>query len=127
MTPTQKLREAEKLATKGPWHLPLHHCPDGITVSAMTNVGISAFSTIVSVCPTEQSDGEGRTWDCGGSMEANRDLIALTRNTLPSLLDYVEALETEVAIRRSREKEGYHCEAETDLARRRFEDAPPHV
>ena len=80
-----ELERLEKAATGGPWCC--HQIGiDSISVSAMTNVGVSAYSTLISFCPTEQNDGEGRTWETDGSIEGNRQFVAALRNAAPALI-----------------------------------------
>ncbi len=107
MTPTQKLREAEKLATKGPW-----------------------------VAETPTLSKQHQDWHISGpdyyvvgsldfAVETSRDMhfIALTRNSLPSLLDYVEDMAAEIKYNRGESPPQNPLEQATDLARRRFEAA----
>lgn len=77
-------------ATPGPWFCP-ELFTDTITVSGMTNVGISAYSTIVSVHPLNQNDGDGREWYAYGDMDANRQLISYLRNHATALLAAADA------------------------------------
>lgn len=107
MTPTQKLREAEKLATKGPWVA-------GTSADQITTLLAVSTSPLKPKLPPSVL-----------VLLTGRDMhfIALTRNSLPSLLDYVEDMAAEIKYNRGESPPQNPLEQATDLARRRFEAA----
>lgn len=86
MTPTQKLREAEKLATKGPWLTePIK------TLDQEKQHDIEAHDKDRGVLPLGRFWDDNAVWLPVGEAEANADLVPLMRNTLIPQLDLIDA------------------------------------